>query len=222
MFFIKFNIKMKITMRYLCACAIALLFLFASPANSHAQAHFATPTYTPRFTPVFHSQNYSNYYGTVSMRHKFKIVFKDGTDTTVSTKIQADTPSYYLMLVNKSVGRDDSGRYRKIVPAETQYIVRLDGYNVDRDMDDNQTKGTPADSCWLFKAIDGKISAYSALAENVIDDPFLLYIQKDNGPLIRLTDENLEDMVSTNEKATRQAKKKDYTKAIRTYNKSTQ
>jgi hypothetical protein len=214
---------MKTTMKSLYGCGIAFVFLFILMDTLHAQGHFPTPSYTPRFTPVFHSPNYSYTYGTVSLRHKFKIVFKDGTDTIVTTKMHADTPAYYLPLENKSVRKKDSARYRKLYPSETQYIVRMgsDSLNSDRYVV-TESRGMASDSCWLFKAIDGKISAYTALAEDDVDDGFLLYIQKDNGPLVPLNEQNMEDMVSTNEKATRQAKKKNYTKAIKTYNKSAQ
>jgi len=77
----------------------------------------------------------------------------------------------------------------------------------------------PTDSCWLFKDIDGKVSAYTPLAEDDVDDGFLRYIQKDKGPLIEITKENLAEMLKDNEKATSQAEKGRFSKAIKTYNK---
>ena len=209
-------------MSYYRGCLIGMFFLFAHIADSRAQGHFVTPTYTPHFTPIFHSPTYYNYYGTVSLKHKFRIVFKDGTDTIVNSMMHTDTPTYYLLLENKAVKKKDSARFRKILPSTTQYIVRLDSYSVSRDKNlPIESKGTPTDSCWLFKAIDGKISAYTALAEDNVDDGFLLYIQKDDGPLVHLNSKNLQDMVGSDEKAARQAEKGHYTKAIKAFNKST-
>jgi hypothetical protein len=203
------------------AFAIGLILLIAIPDTLRAQGHFTTPTYTPRFSPVFHPMQFNGYYGTVSIRHKFKIVFMDGTDTIVYSTIHADTPSYYLLLENKSVKKKDSARFRKIYPSQTKNIVRLDKYSVSRDKyEDFESNGITTDSCWLFKAIDGKISAYTPLAEDDVDDGFLRYIQKDGGPLVEINSENLQQMVDKNEKASRLAERKKYTKSINTFNKS--
>lgn len=200
---------------------IPLVLLLSTSFHLHAQGHFNTPTYTPRFNPVFRPMQFNNYYGTVSIKHKFKIVFTDGTDTTVYSTIHADTPSYYLLLENKSVKKKDSARFRKIYPNQTKYIVRLDKYSVSRDKyEETVSQGLTTDSCWLFKDIDGKVSAYTPLSEDDVDDGFLRYIQKDNGPLIEINKVNLEEMVKDNEKAARQAQKGNYTKAIKTFNKS--
>jgi len=164
---------------------------------------------------------FNTYYGTVSTKHRFKIAFTDGTDTTVISTIHADTPSYYILLENKSVKKKDSARFRKIYPAQTKYIIRLDGYNATSGKyEDSVSKGLATDSSWLFKCIDGKINAYTPLAEDEIDDGFLRYIQKDNGPLIEITRENLAEMVKDDEKAAGEAKKGKYAKAIKNYNKT--
>jgi hypothetical protein len=209
-------------MKHLPAClSIALVLLLFNSFSLQAQGHFSPPAYTPRFDPVFHPMQFNNYYGTVSMRHKFKIVFTDGTDTIVYSTIHADTPSYYLLLENKSVKKKDSARFRKIYPSQTKYIVRLDRYNVSRDkFEDIVSEGLTTDSCWLFKDIDGKVSAYTPLAEDDVDDGFLRYIQKDKGPLIEINKQNLKEMLEANEKATDQAERGKFAKAIKTYNKS--
>jgi hypothetical protein len=209
-------------MRYLSAClSICLALLLSNSFSLQAQARFTTPSYTPRFNPVFQPMQFNNYYGTVSTRHKFKIVFADGTDTIVYSIIHADTPSYYLLLENKSVKKKDSARFRRIYPPQTKYIVRLDRYNVARDKyDDIVSEGLTTDSCWLFKDIDGKVSAYTPLAEDDVEDGFLRYIQKDKGPLIEINKKNLKEMLEPNEKAAGQAERGKYAKAIRTFNKS--
>jgi hypothetical protein len=124
-------------------------------------------------------------------------------------------------LENKSVKKKDSARFRKVYPSQTKYIVRLDRYNVSRDKyEDIVSEGLTTDSCWLFKDIDGKVSAYTPLAEDDVDDGFLRYIQKDKGPLIEINQQNLKEMLEANEKAARQAEKGKYAKAIKAYNKS--
>ena len=197
----------------------AMVFIGAGTGGLRAQGHY-TPSYTPHFNPVFRPMQFNNYYGTVSLRHKFKIVFTDGTDTVVYSTIHADTPSYYLLLENKSVKKKDSARFRKIYPSQTKYIVRLDKYVVRLDKYvDAESSGAASDSCWLFKAIDGKISAYTPLAEEDVDEGFLRYIQKDQGPLVELNSQHLQEMVQGNEKAVSLAEREKYTKAIKTYNK---
>jgi hypothetical protein len=209
------------TCRFHHACAIGLILLIAIPGTPRAQGHFTTPTYTPRFSPVYHPMQFNGYYGTVSIRHKFKIVFMDGTDTIVYSTIHADTPSYYLLLENKSVKKKDSARFRKVFPSQTKNIIRLDKYSVSRDKyEDFESNGMSTDSCWLFKAIDGKICAYTPLAEDDVDDGFLRYIQKDGGPLVEINSENLQQMVDKDEKASHLAERKKYTKSINTFNKS--
>jgi hypothetical protein len=51
---------------------------------------------------------------------------------------------------------------------------------------------------------------------------FTRSIQKVDGPIIHINSQNLQEMVSTDEKAVSQAEKKRYTKAIKTFNKSAQ
>ena len=66
--------------------------------------------------------------------------------------------------------------------------------------------------------IEGKLTAYAALAEDQIDDVFLLYVRQGDGPMIKLTEDNLEAIVKDNEKAEKLLKKKKYTRAINKYN----
>ncbi|HEV3411031.1 MAG TPA: hypothetical protein VG101_01075 [Puia sp.] len=212
-----------LTIRHLSAClSIAMVLLLFNSYSLRAQGHFNTPAYTPHFTPHYQPMYFNTYYGTVSTKHRFKIVFTDGTDTIVYSTIHADTPSYYIMLENKSVKKKDSARFRKIYPSQTRYIVRFDGYDATLGKyEDSVSKGLATDSCWLFKDIDGKVSAYTPLAEDDVDDGFLRYIQMDQGPLIEINKQNLMEMLKANEKAAGQAESGKYAKAIKTYNKST-
>jgi len=198
---------------------VILLFCIRS-LFAHAQ-HAPMPnySYTPKpdysfsnfvaMNAMFH--NY-RYYGTVSQKHKFKVLMKDSSTLELVAKIDADSLTRYLVYTDRSVKRSDSGRTKRIYPSQTLSISRLDKYGTDT------YTGIPADSCWLFPAIKGALTAYAALAEDEIDDSFLLYIQKGDGPLVRLTDDNLEASIKDNEKAERLLKKKKYSRAIIKFN----
>jgi hypothetical protein len=215
-----YSLKIVLSMKYFFPpLLLTLALIVVCVGGLRAQGHFA-PSYTPHFDHTFHPMQFNNYYETMSLRHKFRIVFTDGTDTIVSSMIHADTPSYYLLLENKSVKKKDSGRFRRIYPSQTKYIVRLDKYIVSRDKYvDAESNGMASDSCWLFKSIDGKISAYTPLAEDDVEDDLLRYIQKDQGPLVQLTSEHLQEMAQGNEKAVSLAERNKYTKSIKQYNK---
>jgi len=198
-----------------------LIFFCALSVTAQAQ-HTPMPnfSYTPKpdmsfsnfmaMNAMFH--NY-RYYGTVSQKHKFKVLMKDSSTLELVAKIDADSLTRYLVYTDRSVKRSDSGRTKKIYPSQTISISRMDQYGAP------QITGIAADSCWLFPVLRGQlISAYAALAEDEIDDGFLLYFQAKDGPLIRLTDDNLEAAIKGNEKAERLLKKKKYSRAINKFN----
>ena len=200
------------------------ILIFFCTLSIFAQAqHAPMPnySYTPKpdmsfsnfmaMNAMFH--NY-RYYGTVSQKHKFKVLMKDSSTLELVAKIDADSLTRYLVYTDHSVKRSDSGRIKKIYPSQTLAISRVDRPDV------YEYAGIPADSCWLFPAIKGSLTAYAALAEDEIDDAFLLYIQKGDGPLIRLTDDNLGASVKGDEKAERLLKKKKYSRAIIKFNES--
>lgn len=199
---------------------ILLPLLCALSLFGHAQ-HMSMPTYNYKPPPDVSFSNFMQmnamfnnyrYYGTVSQKHRFKVQLKDSTSLIVMAKIDADSTSRFLVYTDRFVRRSDSGRIKRIYPGQTLSISRLDKYGV------TEYAGVPADSCWLFPAIQGSLSAYAALAEDEIDDGFLLYVRQGEGPMIRLTDESLEAIVKGNEKAERLLKKKKYSRAINKYN----
>jgi hypothetical protein len=207
--------KIKLSKTHNCLPLVWLLTLMtANTCGIQAQGHF-TPSYTPRFDNTFHPMMFNTYYGTVSAKHQYRIVFTDGTDTVVNSMIHADTPSQYLLLENKAFRKKDSARFRRIYPRQTKYIARLDKSA------DTEYAGIASDSCWLFKVIDGKINAYSPLAEDQVDDVFIKYIQKDNGPLLEINSVTVGQMVEGNEDAIQLMFKKKFIRAIKKYNKST-
>jgi hypothetical protein len=149
---------------------------------------------------------------TVSQKHHFRILFADGKDTVVYTKIVADSPAEYLLLENTAVRKKDPGRFTKIFPSQTRFISHV---NVITGQD---YAGLAADSCWLFRVIEGKINAYTAMAEISVDDEFLLYIQEGDGPLLAIGDPNALKLFSGNAEASNLFLGKKYNKAIKKYN----
>jgi len=199
-----------------------ILFFFCAVSIFVQAQHMSMPnySYTPKpdmsfsnFMAMNAMFNNYRYYGTISQKHKFKVLMKDSSTLELVAKIDADSLSRYLVYTDRSVKRSDSGRTKRIYPSQTISISRLDQYGTP------EITGIAADSCWLFPVIRGQlISAYAALAEDEIDDGILLYFQEKDGPLIRLTDDNLESAIKSNEKAEKLLKKKKYSRAINKFN----
>lgn len=198
---------------------IGIFSLSACSLTTRAQ-HAPMPSYhyTPKADMSFHNFMVANsmanyrYYGTISQKHRFKVILKDSSFLLINAKIDADSLSRFLVYTDRSVKRSDSGRTKPIYPSQTLSLIRLDNSDMPA------STGLPADSCWLFPAIEGKLTAYAALAEDEIDDAFLMYVRQGSGPMIRLTDDNLEAIVKDNENAEKLLKKKKYTRAIKKYN----
>jgi hypothetical protein len=179
------------------------------------------PNYMPAVNRQFMNTQFNNfmmssmnhaYRPTTVQKHSFKVVFTDSSTITVFGKIKSDSSLQYLLWEDKSVKRKDDARFKKIYPAQTQYIIRADNGS-------SEYTGNASDSCWLFKAIEGKITGYSPVADGELTTAFIWYIQKDNGTLVEMNKDNLESMVKDNEKALELFEKKKYEKAIRKYNK---
>ena len=81
----------------------------------------------------------------------------------------------------------------EITPDQTKEISRRSDYGNARMV------GIPADTCWLFLSIMGRISGYSSEAE--YDSEFIIAAKKDNGPIVKITDVSLKEMLDCNEKA---------------------
>jgi hypothetical protein len=137
-------------------------------------------------------------------KHEFTIVLSN--DSTIEGKCRIDANSNRHVLKCKINGSELT-----ILPSETKTISHDD--------DEERTMtGRPMDSCWAFLISRGKIRTYSITAEP--DQPTIGYIQKgDFSTIIPLTQENLEQMVSDNEKALDLARKGRLLRAINIYNK---
>lgn len=119
--------------------------------------------------------------------HRFKITFRDSTTSIVNGKIDCHGKNYYLAV--------DDGNVLKSIPArETLLLERLV-------VDKKLRPGIANDSCWLF-VTKGKVNTYSVLTEP--EPEFIIAIQKNNGPIVPLTEQNLTAMIEGDAKRTRQ------------------
>jgi hypothetical protein len=202
-----------------------VLFVFLSH-SLHAQHYSPPPNFhytppTPKIGPGssywlwnIASRNRENSIVEISRKHSFSVVMKDSTELVVDGKIECDSASgaYYLLWTDKKMKRSDSGRIKRIYPAQTNYISRLNG--------DGQPDfvGFSTDSCWLFPVIAGKLNVYAAIAEEDLTEAYFLFLRKGEGPIVEFSEENLEEAMTDKEKALVLLKKRQYKKAIAKYN----
>lgn len=97
---------------------------------------------------------------------------------------------------------------RKILPAETKYIVALGETNL-------QVAGKPNDSCWTFKQLDDSVSLYSVVPKSGTE--YSIFFSKPGNPeLFVLNEANLLALIGNDEKLI--IKDKNYVKAVKKYN----
>lgn len=155
-------------------------------------------------------------------KYKFTVTLKDGSTREVSSKIYTDTilHSSYLLFVNKKIPRGNSAREERIYPTKTLKISRV-YQDFNHPEKTEVLEGRATDSCWLFKAITGKITAYSFLSERFnLNTYYLSAFQFENGEIQRLDPAKLKAIIADNNKAMKAFNKKDYYTAIIRYNKS--
>jgi hypothetical protein len=167
---------------------------------------------------MFRSMTFNNRIGNLyNFKYKFQVVLKDSTKIEVKSKIYTDTLLHknYLLIgkdvtANTHVFRQDT----KIYPGQTFNISRKDG--------NDDIIGSPTDSCWMFRAIVGKITAYSYLSgqDQDFDPVSIIAIQYNNGPIISYSAENLKKMIIDDNDAMKYFTDKKYDKAITRYNKN--
>jgi hypothetical protein len=153
----------------------------------------------------------------VNPKYEYIVTLKDSGDLYVKSKIHVGTDSSdnraFLIFVDKNLPRSDSNRTRKIYCNETVRILRLDSRTGD------PIRGIATDSCWLFKVVTGKISAYSSLSEvENISSEYLAAIKVENGPIEPLNPDKLGPVLINNAKAYNAFVKKNYLLAIKIYN----
>ncbi|WP_207536503.1 hypothetical protein [Desertivirga arenae] len=153
-------------------------------------------------------------------KYNFRVTFKDGTTKDIFSKIYTDTALHvsYLKLPNKKSSHNEGSREERIYPKQTLKISRL--YENFKHPEKKETiEGLAADSCWLFKSISGKITAYSFLSERLdMHTGYLSAIQVDSGAILNFSPEQLRAVISNSDKAMRSFNKQDYYQAIIRYN----
>jgi hypothetical protein len=162
----------------------------------YGSATIPTQVYMPRH------YNYGN--GVINRKYNYTIVLLNDSTIEVKTKINIDDPVNFL-----SWGKKDNKTI--IRPPDTKEIYRIGA-------DGRKVAGIPMDSCWAFLVDTGKIRTYSITSD--IDVPSIAYIQKgENGTILDLTRESMEQMVGDNQRILALVKKNKLLKAIKEYNK---
>ncbi|MGV3540329.1 MAG: hypothetical protein ACO1OQ_10985 [Rufibacter sp.] len=154
--------------------------------------------------------------GLINSKGNYVVVMKDSTVKTVYSKIMFDDKKVsYLELEDKSFKKKDPNRIQKIYPSDTRSIKKDYGYGK------ISTEGLPADSCWLFKTVEGKINGYTFLPvyQTPLHDGYFKFFQKGDGTLQRIEKDSLLLMMGDNEKAKKLVEKEKAYQALVEYNK---
>jgi hypothetical protein len=184
---------------------VLLIGVFAK--YSAAQFRSAPTTIsTPRGNVTVNTMVYApdrfNYYAPASRKHKFKVVLKNDSSFICKTTIDISDSIPFIKI-------KEDGMKLKIRPADTKEFIRID--------DGIEWRAVITDTSWLFQIAIGKISTYSLLAEE--DAQLIVAIQKRTGsPIVALTRENLELMVSDRPELLKFIQKGKLLKAIKRYN----
>lgn len=160
----------------------------------------------------------------INSKYSYIVTFKDSSQRVVLSKIFFDTTTKktYLLLVDKSFSKKDmANREQKIYTDQTINISRIAGSAYMK----NQVfiTGIPNDSCWMFKIVKGAINIYSYLSEcegggGGFDPATIVAIQLNEGSIVKLNQENLNQMVNGDADALEDVVKKKFYKAIKKYN----
>ncbi|TAE42219.1 MAG: hypothetical protein EAY66_00935 [Sphingobacteriales bacterium] len=149
-----------------------------------------------------------------NVTYKFKVTLLNDSVEFIRSKIYADTVlnQTYLIKVNRKIEKDMPGRETKIYAKDTKIISR-------ELYESPAIEGIATDSCWLFKVVNGQISAYSPLTSlNFLSTYYLNAFQVADGPIQKFDPKELEKAIADNPKAKKAFDKKNYYKAINVYN----
>lgn len=151
------------------------------------------------------------YYGsyqlpTVFKRAKLTLVLKNDSVLNIQAKFDAREKQNTITFKGKKGMAD-----KVYKPADTKSITRLFSSG------ELPMKGIPADSCWLFKVVVGKINGYSNVPMH--SEASVIAIQEGEGTIVILTKDNLLAMMpERNEKLDKLIGKKKFIEAIKLYN----
>ncbi|MFN5169083.1 MAG: hypothetical protein ACK5DD_05630 [Cyclobacteriaceae bacterium] len=154
-------------------------------------------TTTMQYTPMYYG-NQQN-----SLKYQFTIVMADDSTFSQRTTIDISEKKHTLKVKTRN------GK-KLIAPSDTREVYRIT-------MEGRKLEGIPADSCWLFHSVKGKINCYAYLAEEGYN--FLAAIQQGEGPILPLTKANLLAMVGTQDpKLQKMIDRGKFASAIKRYN----
>jgi hypothetical protein len=143
---------------------------------------------------------------TSSMKYQFEIVLY--ADSTLNTRAKIDfSDDHHSMKVKTENGKEI------LFPSGTKEIYRITS-------EGKRIKGVAADSCWLFKTVEGKINAYAFLPEGQYT--YVTAIQDgDSSPIVPLTRKNLEAIIGNlaDPKVIKLIETNKLIKAVQLYNK---
>jgi hypothetical protein len=167
-----------------------------------------------------------NMHGVTSTQkeYNFIVTLRDSTTLTLNSAIYIDSVSKkrFIVLVDKQYKKSDSNRYKKIYPSQTRGLVCVvKPKNAEFDQPGFYLPGKLTDSCWMFKAITGEITAYSDVCEEDgvnFDRSTIVGIQLKDGPIVKYNEDNLKQMVGQDINALEAIQNKNYYKAIKKYN----
>lgn len=192
-----------------------ILFVVIISSLSQANAQYGLSSSTRLPQQIFHdfakdqARNDVLRYYVVNHVYKYQVTMKDSSVKEVKSKFYIDdkTKKSYLTYEDKNAPGSKKDRQKKIFCFET--------LNISRD----KLIGTPNDSCWLFKAIQGNINVYSDVSEGYSRNRLpLRAFQIGDGPILKLDSATLDPIFKTNPKAYEAFLKKDYDKAIKKFN----
>ncbi|QHL86079.1 hypothetical protein GU926_00905 [Nibribacter ruber] len=182
-------------------------------ANQHNQFHMQ------RQMQMLHTMSMGERSSTLSNPlATYMVVMKDSTVIKVQGKIKFDVFKVsYLETLDLSKRPKDPARHLKIYPKNTRSITKVFTNKK------QSVPGLPADSCWLFKSVEGKINGYSylPLPQNSAgaNSDYFKFFQKGDGKLQVLQQDSLLVMMQDSEKAKNYLKKGSPYKALLEYNK---
>ena len=187
---------------------IVILFLVRGIVSAQFGPSYSTVR-TPYGNVTTMTYNYTpRTYGNTGASQKYNFTVVLNSDSTISAKTKIDVKEKQ----NKLIIKTPSGK-QDILPKDTKELFRINTAG-------KKVTGIPADSCWLFKIIYGKINSYSNLSDALAFGS--IAVQKgDDAPIVPLTKKNVEDMLSdsNSEKVKKQVKKGNMIAAIIEYNK---
>ncbi len=196
-------------MKQNCTSHFLLVIFIAVSTSVYAQMIPMTTTIKTPYGNVPHTHyvgSMHNYYGqqNVSVRYDFVVVLKNDSTFKTKTRINLTEDEDNSITVKRK------GIKEQIFPDDTRYISRVTSAG-------KVLKGIPADSCWLFKIIDGEINGYAFLAEEM--DVYIIAIQGGSeGQILPLTKENLMPLILSDQKSVVLARKNKLRRAVIRYN----